>query len=363
MMKKCILIALSLVMALSLTACGTHKAEATEEVTFDDVTDAEAEAEEGGYDLDNVGEYTWALGTDSVEDTVTHLFALRFSYLVSAYSDGKMNVNVYSNGKIGGDTALIETVGANDGGAAFVIQTTAPQVTMMEKLAVFDIPCAYRTIEEFREAIDQEDFQELLNEVYEEAGYHILGMADQGFRLMTSNVEITSIEDFSGIKIRTMSNSNHIAFWQAIGANPSPLAWSETFTALQTNAIDAQENPYEVIAGSKLYEVQDYVVETNHVAHALSLVTSSGLYESLNEDEQAILDRAAAEAVEYARNQADERAADRIQICVDGGMEILEISDETYEDILEACSDLYDDLHEVIGDDLYYSYLAFSDVE
>ena len=292
-----------------------------------------------------------------MEDAVTHLYAVKFSQLVREYSDGKMNVLVYSNAKIGNDQSLIESVKAYDGGASFLVQTTAPEVSLMPKLAVFDIPCAYKTIEEFRAAVDQPEFVGLLDQVYEEAGLKLLGMADQGFRVMTANEPIESMEDFKGIKIRTMNNSNHMAFWSAIGANPSPLAWSETFTSLQMQAIDAQENPYEVVAGSKIYEVQDYVINTNHVAHTLALVTSDALWQELNEDERAIMERAAEEAKIYAREQADARAADRIKMCTDGGMEVVEISDGLWAQIVDAAQPVYEELREITGDALYEAYL------
>ncbi len=356
-MKKILATLLALALAASLASCGTHPAVAVETVAYESL-DAVAEAEAGGYNLDNIRENTWALGTDSVEDTVTHLFAARFSNLVEQYSGGKMHINVYSNAKIGNDQSLIESVKAYDGGASFVVQTTAPQVSVMPKLAVFDIPCAYQTIEEFREAVDQPEFMELLEQVYTEADLKLLGLADQGFRVMTSNKMIDSMDDFQGIKIRTMSNSNHMAFWDAIGANPTPLAWSETFTSLQTKAIDAQENPYELIAGSKLYEVQDYAVNTNHVAHTLALVTSDALWQELNEDERAVLARAAEEARTYAREQADVRAGERIQMCIDGGMEVVDLSDELWAELVEASQPVYASLREVTGDDLYNAYLA-----
>ena len=82
---------------------------------------------------------------------------------------------------------------------------------------------------------------------------------------MSTNKEVTSFEDFSGQKIRTMENSYHLEFWSALGANPTPMNFSEVYIGLQQNTIDAQENPYEVIVSNNLYEQQDYVVETNHL--------------------------------------------------------------------------------------------------
>ena len=99
-------------------------------------------------------------------------------------------------------------------------------------------------------------------------------MADQGFRVMSTNKPVNSFADFKGQKIRTMENSYHLAFWKALGANPTPMSFSEVYIGLQQHTIDAQENPYEVIVSNNLYEQQDYVVETNHLPHLISLIVN-----------------------------------------------------------------------------------------
>ena len=85
---------------------------------------------------------------------------------------------------------------------------------------------------------------------------------------------LTSLSDFKGQKIRTMENPYHMAFWKSLKANPTPMTFSEVYIGLQQGTIDAQENPYEVIVSSRLYEQQDYVVETNHLPHLISLIVS-----------------------------------------------------------------------------------------
>ena len=95
--------------------------------------------------------------------------------------------------------------------------------------------------------------------VYTEGGYHLLGMADQGFRVMSTNKPVYSFSELKGQKIRTMENSYHLVFWKAIGPNPTPMSFSGVYIGLQQHTIDAQENPYEVIVSNNLYEQQDYV--------------------------------------------------------------------------------------------------------
>lgn len=102
-------------------------------------------------------------------------------------------------------------------------------------------------------------------------------------------------------KSRTMENSYHMAYWKALGASPTPMTFSEVYIGLQQGTIDAQENPYEVIVSNKLYEQQDYVVETNHLPHLISLIVSEEFMKGLTDEQQQIIREAAETAKQYAR--------------------------------------------------------------
>ena len=162
--------------------------------------------------------YAWPLGSSSPEDTVTQIYAEKFADEVDRLSDGKMKISVYPNSVLGGDRELLES--CRDGDIPFVVQNTAPQVTFMKDTAVFDMPALFETIDEVREHVDNPEFMELMQKVYNDGGYELLGYADQGFRVMTTNKEVTKLSDFKGQKIRTMENSYHMAYWKAIGASP-----------------------------------------------------------------------------------------------------------------------------------------------
>ncbi len=301
--------------------------------------------------------YAWALGTASAENTVTQIYAQKFADEVYRLSDGTMKIQVYPNSTIGGDRELLESCKSGD--IPFVAQNTAPQVTFMPRLSVFDLPCTYYTIEEIRTAIDDEEFYNVIQEVYQEEGYKLLGYADQQFRVMTSNKKVENIEDFKGIKIRTMENSNHIAFWKALGANPTPMSYSEVYIGLQQGTIDAQENPYENITSSKLYEQQDYVINTNHIPHLVSLVVSDEFFQSLTKEQQDIIIEASEIAKEYAREASDARVDAQVTEIESTGTEILDVSDETMDDIIEAAQPVYDSIRAIAGDELVDAYLKY----
>lgn len=230
-------------------------------------------------DQAKVQRYAWPLGSSSPEDTVTQIYAEKFAEEVERLSDGTMLISVYPNSVLGGDRELLES--CKEGDIPFVVQNTAPQVTFMPDVAVFDMPAVFETIDEVREHVDNPDFLSMMQQVYGDAGYVLLGYADQGFRVMTTNRNVQSISDFKGQKIRTMENSYHMAYWKALGASPTPMTFSEVYIGLQQGTIDAQENPYEVIVSNKLYEQQDYVVETNHLPHLISLIVSDEFFEGL----------------------------------------------------------------------------------
>lgn len=299
--------------------------------------------------------YAWPLGTSSPEDTVTQIYAEKFADEVSRLSGGKMKIQVYPNSVLGGDRELLES--CKDGDIPFVVQNTAPQVTFMSDIAVFDLPCVYDNIDDVRKAVDDENFLSQIQEVYHKGGYELLGYADQGFRVMTTNKKITKFSDFKGQKIRTMENPYHLAFWKALGANPTPMTFSEVYIGLQQGTIDAQENPYEVIVSNKLYEQQKYVFESNHLPHLISLIVSDEFMSGLSDEQQEIIRQAADTAKDYAREQSDKRIASRIKTIEDSGTQILTPDDTLRQQMIDASEPVRENISRHISTDLYNAYM------
>ena len=299
--------------------------------------------------------YAYPLATASPEDTVTQIYAVKFAEEVERLSDGRIKIQVYANSTLGGDRELLES--CKDGDIPFVVQNTAPQVTFMPDLAVFDVPCAFEDLNECREVLDDPEFNSLISAVYEKGGYQLLGIADQGFRVMSTNKAVQSISDFKGQKIRTMENPYHLAFWKAIGANPTPMSFSEVYIGLQQHTIDAQENPYEVIVSNRLYEQQKYVVETNHLPHLITLIMNDDFFKNMPAEDQAILKEAAATATEYARQASDERISDRVSTIEASGTEILKIDEKTRQAIIEASSAVREQIRSNVDPAIFDAYI------
>ena len=299
--------------------------------------------------------YAWPLATASPEDTVTQIYAEKFASEVSRLSDGKMKIQVYPNSVLGGDRELLES--CYDGDIPFVVQNTAPQVNFIKDTAIFDASCVFSEIEEVRKAVDNNEFLDLMKNSYRNAGYELLGYSDQGFRVMSTNKKIETIKDFKGQKIRTMENSYHMDFWKALNANPTPMSFSEVYIGLQQNTIDAQENPYEVIVSNRLYEQQDYVVETNHLPHLLSLIVSEDFYKSLTSEQQEILQQTSEIAKTYSREESDKRIADRVKTIEESGTKIIKLSQEVHEEMVELSIPVYNEIRKNVAGEIADRYL------
>ncbi len=298
--------------------------------------------------------FPWIIANDSPEDTVTGIFTNKFVEELERLSEGRIQIKAYHNGAVGGDRELVES--CMNGDIPFVVQNTAPQANFISELAIFDLPMAYTNIEDLRKTLDDDNFMSLINEVYSAHGIRLLAMSDQNFRVMTSNKMISSISDFAGIKIRTMENKYHLAFWQALSANPTPMAFSEVYIGLQQGTIVAQENPYEVIVSGKIYEQQDYVIKTNHLPHLLSMVVNEDFYNRLSKEDQKIVDQAAANARDYSRKQCDKRVSNRLKIIKNSGTQEIELSDEIISQMREASQSVYDSIQQQVGDELFEAY-------
>ena len=316
---------LALAMGVSLTGCGSLVQERDSEVHFN-------------------------ISVDASESEMISQYAKQLIEELETRSGGRISADLYTDGTLGSDAESLQN--CMDGSIPIVLSTTAPQVTFMPELAMFDLPNLFTDIEQFRALFENEKFNSTLEGVYEDSGFHLLGIADSGFREMSSNIRVESLADMKGIKIRTMQNSNHLAIWQAYGANPTPLAFDEVYIGLQQGTIDAQENPIEVLVSSRFYEQQDYVIMTNHLPHACVCLISADVYNDLPEDLKQIVDEAGEAATQWTRDQADATNAEQLAFLETQGVEIIYLSEEVQASLREAAQPVYDSIREQIGDEM-----------
>ncbi len=287
------------------------------------------------------------ISVDASDNEIISKFAQKLKQEMENRSKGEIIAKVYTNGTLGGDAEALQSCA--DGSIAFVLSTTAPQVNMMHELAMFDLPNLYTNIGEFRALFDNKTFMTKLSSIYTKNGFHLLGIADSGFRVMTSNKKVTELSNMKGIKIRTMQNANHIAIWKSYGANPTPMAFGEVYIGLQQGTIDAQENPIEVAVAGKFYEQQKYMILTNHLPHAIVCLMSGMAYDKLPKDLQKVVDDSGKIATKYTRELSDEQNKEQTNFVKKHGMQVIELPASVHHDMRKAASPIYDSIKNQVG--------------
>lgn len=188
-----------------------------------------------GTEYENLEPVTLILADCASPGSSGNLLSEQFAAKVSEKTSGKLTVDYHGNSELGGDVDLLRQEQSGD--IDMVTVQPAPMVSFVPELAVFDLPMLFATADpdDIESVLNGEnEFTEGLQKAYNAAGYQNLGFLQNGtFRETTSNKALNSLSDFKGFQIRTMENSNHMAFWQALGAEPTPLAFSEVYFALQ----------------------------------------------------------------------------------------------------------------------------------
>jgi len=288
--------------------------------------------------------------SDSGDDTVTSIYMRNFADEVYRLTNHKVKVETFSSGSVGGDLELLES--CREGNVTFVFQTSAIQTSVIKEAEIFDVPQAFDDIYQARKIIDDKVINELQPKYFEN-GYYLLGIADQGFRVMTSNKMVKNVEDFQGLKIRTMENTNHIEFWKNLGANPTPMSYSEVYVGLQQGIIDAQENPLEAIIAPKFYEQQKYLIQTNHLLHPIMSIGSKKVLDKLPKEYVDCIIQAAHNAQNNAREIVDKRNIKNINLLRDNGVEVIELSPQVKREISNRNANLKEKIKKNSGSELY----------
>lgn len=299
---------------------------------------------------DEIRELIILLGMVTPEGSPSYIYAEKFAEEVNNLSGGKMKIDINTEGKLGTDRQMLRDI-LSDGNIGLIVQTTPTQVDFMPKLSVFDMPMVYTDKNDLRKVMNNPKFYGKISDIYKSGGYKLLGFSDPLFRQLTTNREIRNIDDFKGIEIRTILNKNHEEFWKLLGANIVELPVSEIYTSLMHGFIDSADNPHENIIALRLYEMQKYLIRTNHLPHLVTLITSDKYYSSLSEAEKEIIVKAALNAAEYVRGMADESENEEEKILIDNGMTILDLPDETKQEMREKAMPVYEKIRESVNDD------------
>jgi tripartite ATP-independent transporter DctP family solute receptor len=228
--------------------------------------------------------------------------AYKFSELVSEKSGGKIKVDVFPAGVLGG--APQDLAGLRGGTIDFSTMATGLLSGIDKEFMVFDFPFLFNDAQEAIAVIDGPVGTRMMNKL-QQHGLVGLGMWELGFRNMTNSKRpITKPEDMDGLKMRVFTSPIYIDLMKSLGANPVPLNFPELYGALESKAVDGQENPLAIIETSKFPEVQKYLSLTRHIYTAMPVLMSKKTWDSMSEAERKIIVDSEKEARAFQRRTA-----------------------------------------------------------
>ncbi len=271
-----------------------------------------------------VQDRSFKLGLQNPKGHPLELGATKFSEIVAAKSGGKLKVNVFPGGTLGGDAP---TVSALQGGTVeLTLLNSGILASQLKDFEVFDFPFMFANAKEADAVVDG-PFGQKLHAKLADKGIVGLAYYELGFRNITNGRRaISTVEDIAGLKLRVIPNAINVDWVKALGANPTPMAFPEVYAGLESKAIDGQENPFSVILANKFFEVQKFLAVTNHQYNPQSLIFSKKVWDTLSAEEKKILGDAAVEASRYQRQVNREAAAGQLDQLKKAGMQVSEFS-------------------------------------
>jgi TRAP-type transport system periplasmic protein len=250
--------------------------------------------------------------------------AVKFAELVAAKSGGKLKVNVFAGGVLGGDQA---NVSALQGGTLEIMMLNSGILASQVKdFEVYDFPFMFANGQEADAVVDG-PFGQKMHAKLADKGIVGLAYTELGFRNITNSKRpIVKVEDIAGLKLRVIPNAINVDWVKALGANPTPMAFPEVYAALEQKAIDGQENPLNVILANKFAEVQKHLALTNHQYNPQSIIFSKKVWDSLGDADKKALQDAAAEASKFQRKVSRDASATTLADLKKAGMQVSELS-------------------------------------
>jgi len=249
-----------------------------------------------------------------------------FAREVEARTNGRYKIQTFYAGALGAERESVE--GVQLGTLDLTLTSTGPLPNFVPEVAILDIPFLFRDYAHARAVLDGPIGQEMLQK-FPPKGMVALAWGENGFRHMTNSKRPVNVpDDLKGLKMRTMENPIHIQAYKQFGILPTPMAFTEVFTALQQGTVDGQENPLSVITAAKLDQVQRNLTLTGHVYSPAVILMNKGQWDKLSAaDKQAFLD-AAREAVKANRARIDDDERKAVADLRSKGMAIVENVDK-----------------------------------
>lgn len=263
-----------------------------------------------------------------------------FAEEMSKLSGGEFKIVPKPSGALGGERDVVE--GLQIGSVDMTITSTGPVGNFVPEIYALDFPFLFKSYEHARKVLDGSIGEGLLAK-FEDKGMIGLAWSENGFRHLTNSVRsVNEPKDMEGLKIRTMENKVHMAAFDAAGASPTPMSFTELFTALQQGTVDGQENPIPVITSAKLYEVQKHLTLTGHVYSPAVILISKIVWDGLSDEEKGWIKQSAKASAKATRDAVSKIEIDGIEFLRDKGMTVItDVDKSKFQTAVSPAYDLY----------------------
>ncbi len=284
---------------------------------------------------DAQGGTQWELGT-------------KFAELFEKKTGGKHKISLFPNGQLGSEQDTIND--ASMGTLDFSLLAVNNITPFSPSVGILTLPYVILGLDDAVKLTRGEIGQELIDNTIRDAGVRIVGWAYSGFRVLTNSKRpVQTLDDLNGLVIRVPKNEIMIACYQAWGVNPTPMAWSETFTALQQKVVDGQDNPFATVSAMKFYEVQKYITTIRYIFSLEPLVISEAVFQDMKPEMQKIVLEAGKEATLHSEQYLKDTEASIIKDLQAKGMEIAAPADDEKNWIEKATTAVWPKYYKSIG--------------
>lgn len=270
----------------------------------------------------------WRFALEEIQGSVQDLYAKRFAELVEEKTGGAVSIDVYPYGSLGTSAQLTELV--RSGAVQFAFASPGHLGSVIPEVQVFSIHYLFPRDEEIihRTLSESPTLFGPLAQAYEEKRLKLLALIPEGWMVWTANKPIREPADFKGVKIRTMVSPLLLKAYKAYGASPTAMPYSEVYSSLQLNMIDAQVNPVFAIEEMGFHEQQKYMVFGYHLPFVASLVVNPKLFDSLPAERRQAVMAAKRELDDYIFEKQNELNRKRLEkIEQEGGTEIIRLDE------------------------------------
>jgi tripartite ATP-independent transporter DctP family solute receptor len=248
----------------------------------------------------------------------------KFAEIVAKNGGGKLKVQLFPGGVLGGDQANVSSL--QGGTLEMASMNSGILAAQVKEFGIFDFPFMFASAKEADTVVDG-PFGKSMHDKLDAKGIVGLAYWELGFRNITNSKRpINKIDDIAGLKLRVIPNAINVDWVKALGANPTPLPFPEVYAALDQKAIDGQENPVTVINANKFYEVQKHIALTRHQYNPQSVIFSKKVWDTLSPAEKKLVTDAAVEAGKAQRQAAREQEGQALDNLKKNGMQVTELS-------------------------------------